>query len=305
MSPALPLPWPLFQPKPCSSMPGALRLGADVGIGGGAVGLAEGVAAGDEGHRLLVVHGHALEGLADEPGRQLRVRVAVGPLGVHVDQAHVVGAERSLQLALGVVTLIVEPLLLGAPVGLVGLPHVGAPEGETEGSEPHRLEGAVAGEDHQVGPREVAAVLLLHRPQEPARLVQVAVVGPAVEGGEALVAGAAAAAAVADAVGAGGVPGHADEEGPVVAVVGRPPVLRGRHNRFDVLLQGLDVEALHRLGVVEVLVHGVGQGGVVPESLQAQLVRPPVLVGPHSVPPVKCSVMDGFSAAAGPSGWEE
>src|SRR5512137_580968 len=42
----------------------------------GAVGLAEGVAACDESHRLLVVHRHASEGLADIPRRSDRIRVA-------------------------------------------------------------------------------------------------------------------------------------------------------------------------------------------------------------------------------------
>ena len=51
-----------------------------------------------------------------------------------------------------------------------------------------------------------------------------------------------------------------DEQRPVVAVVGRPPVLRRRHHVDDVLLQRLDVEGLERLGVVEVLAHRVGRG---------------------------------------------
>ena len=99
---------------------------------------------------------------------------------------------------------------------------------EAERLEAHRLQGDVAGEDHQVGPRDLPAVLLLDRPEQAAGLVEVRVVGPAVERGEALRAGAGAAAAVVDAVGAGAVPRHADEERAVVAVVGRPPVLRRR-----------------------------------------------------------------------------
>ena len=56
--------------------------------------LAERVAADDERHRLLVVHGHAGEGLADVPGGGQRVRLAAGPFGIHVDEAHLHGAER-------------------------------------------------------------------------------------------------------------------------------------------------------------------------------------------------------------------
>ena len=58
-----------------------------------AVGLAERVAADDERDRLLVVHRHAGEGLADVRGGGQRIRVAVRPLRVHVDQAHLHGAE--------------------------------------------------------------------------------------------------------------------------------------------------------------------------------------------------------------------
>ena len=108
-----------------------------------------------------------------------------------------------------------EPRRLAAPVHvLVRLPHVGAAAAEAEGLEAHGLQRDVAGEDHQVGPRDVAAVLLLDRPEQPARLVEADVVRPAVERREALLAATAAAAAVADAVGAGAVPGHADEQRP-------------------------------------------------------------------------------------------
>jgi hypothetical protein len=58
------------------------------------VGLAEGVAAGDERDGLLVVHRHAGEGLADVARRGERIGVAVGALGVDVDQAHLHGGER-------------------------------------------------------------------------------------------------------------------------------------------------------------------------------------------------------------------
>ena len=132
-------------------------------------------------------------------------------------------------------------------------------------------------------------VLLLDRPEQAARLVQARVVGPAIEGRKALVAGASTTPTVTDAVRACGVPCHADEEWPIVAVIGWPPVLRGRHHLFDVLLQRIDVKGLNRLGVVEILVHRIGQGRILAENLQVQLIRPPVLIGSHFVPPLKCS----------------
>ncbi len=168
----------------------------------GAVRLAEAVAAGDQRDGLLVVHGHAEERLADVPGRRDRVGIAVRTFRIDVDQAHLHGAERLGKLAFAAVALVAEPGALRTPEQLFRLPHVGAAAGEPERLEAHRLERDVAGQDHQVGPGDLAAVLLLDRPQQPARLVEVGVVRPRVERREALLAGAGAAAAVGDAVGA-------------------------------------------------------------------------------------------------------
>jgi len=63
-----------------------------------------------------------------------------------------------------------------------------------------------------------------------------------------------------------------------VPVVGRPPVLRGRHHVLDVVLHGVEVEGLERLGVVEVVVVRPDVAGVLVEDLEVQLVRPPVLI---------------------------
>jgi hypothetical protein len=65
-SPPLPLPKLFFQPRPCCFDAARLRArGRRWGGVAGAVGLAEGVAAGDERDGLFVVHRHAAEGLAD------------------------------------------------------------------------------------------------------------------------------------------------------------------------------------------------------------------------------------------------
>jgi hypothetical protein len=86
---------------------------------------------------------------------------------------------------------------LGAPVNVFfGFPDVFTATGKTKGLEAHGFQRHVARQDDQVGPRELAAVFLLDGPQQAAGLVQVAVVGPAVQRGKALVAGACAAAAV-------------------------------------------------------------------------------------------------------------
>ena len=126
---------------------GSLRRGTDSAVRGGAMRLPERVSAGDERNRLLVVHRHALERLADVLGCSHGVRVAVRPLRIHVDQAHVVGAKGSLEFSVVAVALVAKPRLLSPPVSVVSLPDIRAPEGEAERLESHRLQGAIAGED--------------------------------------------------------------------------------------------------------------------------------------------------------------
>ena len=242
------------------------------------MGLAEGVAAGDQRDGLLVVHRHAGEGLADVAGRGDGIGLAVRPFRIDVDEAHLHGAERIGELALAAVALVAQPRAFRTPVELFRLPGVDAAAGEAEGLEAHRFERDVADQDVEVGPGDLAAVLLLDRPQQAARLVEVGVVRPAVERREALLAAAGAAAAVGDAIGAGAVPGHADEQAAVVTEVGRPPVLRIRHQGMQVLDHRVQVEALELLGVVERLAHRIGAGRMLVEALEAQLVRPPVTV---------------------------
>ena len=99
VSPPLPVPKLLCQPKPCASRPARFGLGADVRRRRGAVRLAEGVAAGDQRDGFLVVHRHAAEGVADVVGRGERIGIAVRAFGVDVDQAHLHRGERILQVA--------------------------------------------------------------------------------------------------------------------------------------------------------------------------------------------------------------
>jgi len=98
--------------------------------------------------------------------------------------------------------------------------------------------------------------------------------------------GSRASAAVTGAVRARAVPRHPNEQRPVVTEIGRPPVLRVGHQRIEVLLQGLQVEFLEFLNVVELLAHRIAHGSVLMKNLEVQLVRPPV---PFDVPlPVSC-----------------
>src|ERR1700746_347528 len=93
----------------------------------------------------------------------------------------------------------------------IGVPNVGASAGETERLEAHGFEGDIAGEDHQIGPRDLFAVLLLNRPQEAPCSIEVYVVRPAVEWSEPLLTSAATAATVKSAIRTGAVPRHANK----------------------------------------------------------------------------------------------
>src|SRR5262249_25635403 len=148
----------------------------------------------------------------DVLGRGDRIRLAVRPFRIDVDEAHLHRAERFVKLAFAAVAFVPQPCALGTPVELFGLPNVGTAAAETERLEAHRVERDVAGKNHQIGPGDFPAVLLLDRPQQPARLVEVRVVRPRVERCETLLAGAGAAAAVGDAVGARAVHRHADHQ---------------------------------------------------------------------------------------------
>ena len=244
--------------------------------------LAEGVATGDQGDDFLIVHGHAIEGGADVLGRQQVVAAGIRTFRIHVDQAHVRGAEGSAEFALvadAFFRVDAQPLHLGAPVHVVvGFPDVFAAAGETEGAEAHRFQCDIAGEDEQVGPGNGLAVFLLDRPQQAPRLVDVDVVRPRVQRCETLLSAAAAATPIDGAIRARCVPGHAHHLRAVVAEVGRPPGLRIGHQAHQVGRQRLVVQRLEGFRIVEIAAERIGLVGVLVEQIHAQLVWPPVAI---------------------------
>src|SRR3972149_1325390 len=70
---------------------------------GSTVGLAERVSAGNERNRLFVIPRHAAERFSNVLCCSERIGVAVRPLRINVDQAHMIGAERTLEFAAGAV----------------------------------------------------------------------------------------------------------------------------------------------------------------------------------------------------------
>ncbi len=243
--------------------------------------LAESVSARNERHGLFIIHRHAQKSLANVARRSQRIRLAVRPFWVDVNQAHLHRGKRVFEVAIARVALVAKPRVLVAPINVfLRFPDVNTPATKAECFQSHGFQCASAGKNHQISPGNPVAVFLLDRPKQPPRLVEIDIVWPAVERRKTLRAGSSTATPVASPVGAGAVPCHADEKRPVMPVIGRPPGLRIRHQRKKVLLEGLQIERLERLGIVEGLAHRVGQGRILVQNLEVELFWPPILVGP-------------------------
>ena len=79
------------------------------------MGFAEGMTTGDECNRLLVVHGHAGERLADILCRRDRIRDTVRAFRVDVDEPHLHGSERVFEVPFAGVAFVSQPHTLGTP----------------------------------------------------------------------------------------------------------------------------------------------------------------------------------------------
>ena len=255
----------------------------------------EGVATSRQSNGLFVAHGHASKGLANILSAEQRIWVAVGPLRVHVNQTHLDSSKRVFQILTGIaVAVVAQPLVFSTPVDVgLGRPDVLPAAAESEHGPAHGFNRHVTGQDEKVSPRNLVAVLLLDWPEQASGLVEVAVVGPAVQRSKALCAGAATTTAVAGAVGACSMPGHADEEAAVVTVVGRPPVLAVGHEVVEILLQGSVIQRVEGILVAEPGVHGVGLPVVLVQDAQIELVGPPVVVVRSAVGRGCATVHDG------------
>ena len=78
---------------------GGFGLRPHMGRRAGAMGLAEGMAARDQGDGFFVIHRHAGKSLADVARRSDRIGIAVRTFGIDVNQAHLHCGERILQVA--------------------------------------------------------------------------------------------------------------------------------------------------------------------------------------------------------------
>jgi hypothetical protein len=117
----------------------------------------------------------------------------------------------------------------------------------------------IASEDEKICPANRLAVLLLNWPQQTTRLVEIAVIGPAVERLEPLLSAACAATAIGYPIGACSMPRHADHERAIMAIVGRPPRLTVGHQCGEVSFQCRIIELFECFGIIEFFAHRVGR----------------------------------------------
>ena len=232
--------------------------------------LTKGVTTGDERQGFFIVHGHTAEGLANVSRRRHWIVVGIRALGIDVDQAHLHSTQWSLEFAIPAfdaagITFVVQPLGFRSPINQIGFPVVFSTTGKSHGLEAHRFERHVAGKHHEVCPGQAAAILLLDRPHQAPGLVEVGVIGPAVEWFQSLLATSSATTSVGYSIGTRAVPGHTNEERTVVAVVCRPPGLRGFHQRHDLALQNFQIDRGKGGGVVKVVPKRVGLRSVLPQ----------------------------------------
>src|SRR5579872_5901407 len=184
------------------------------------------VTTGNKCYCFFVIHSHAAESLANVASCCEWIRVSVRALWVHVYQTHLNSTKRILQFAITCITFVSQPSGFRTPIHIfLWFPNIFTSAGETKSFEAHRLERAVARENHQVGPRNFVTVFLFDWPKQQTSLVEVGIVGPAVERSEALLSRASTAATIGNAVGASRVPCHPDKERTIVTIVGRPPIL--------------------------------------------------------------------------------
>ena len=245
---------------------------------GCAVGLSKGMTTGNQSDGLFVVHGHATKGQSDLLGRGKRIAIPIGSLRVDINQPHLHRCERVVHFSFVVITFLAEPLGLRPPIDVfLGFPNVGTTATEAEGPKAHRFESNISAQDHKVGPGNFLTIFLLDGPKKAAGLIEVGVVGPAVERCKTLGTVACSATTIVGAVGPGTVPGQSNEERAIVAVVGRPPILGICHELGEVLLKSLHVELRKLLGVVEIGVERISLDRVLMKNIDVELIGPPVL----------------------------
>src|SRR5438876_495399 len=81
------------------------------------------------------------------------------PVWIYISQTHLHGREWLLKITIAAVALVRQPFAFRPPENvLFGLPDILASAAKTERLKSHRLQGDVAGENHEVGPGDFPSV---------------------------------------------------------------------------------------------------------------------------------------------------
>ena len=175
------------------------------------------------------------------------------------------------------VTLVGEHLGFGTPVHPLGLPVVSAATGKAECLETHVFHGDITCQHHEICPGNLVAVFLLDGPKQASRLVEVAIIRPAVQRLEALLTTVCTAATVRSAIRASTVPSHANKEGAIVAVIRGPPWLRSGQGIVDIRLERFKIKPRKLCGIIEISIHGICTAFVLSQRRQVKAGWPPGL----------------------------
>ena len=243
----------------------------------GTVCFAKGVPACNQRNRLLVIHRHTPKSFANIVRGENRVGVAIRTLWVHVDETHLHRSQPFTELASFGIALISQHFCLWTPVNPLRLPVISATAGKTKCLEAHIFHGHIPGKYHQISPGDLVAVLLLDGPKQPSGLVQVAVIGPAVQRFKPLLTTVCASTAVGSPIGTRAVPSHTNKERSVVTIVSRPPGLRCGQRVIDIRFQRLEIQSSKLRGVIKISAQGIVTALVLAQRRQIEAGRPPGL----------------------------
>ena len=219
------------------------------------------------------------ERLADVARRGERIRVAVRALGVHVDEAHLHRTERTRELAVAAVALVAEPRVLRTPETSSGSHTSSRPNAKPNVLKPIDSSATLPASTSRSAHEIFWPYFCLIGHSSRRALSRLPLSGQLFSGANRCAPSPAPPRPSSMRYVPAACQRHADEQRAVVAVVGRPPLLRRRHHLDDVPLQRVDVERLRTPRRSRSRRPSGSDFGVCwCSTREVELVRPPVLV---------------------------
>ena len=105
---------------------------------GRAVAFTERVTTSSKRHSFFIVHRHTRECFTDVSGGRQRIRVAIWPLWINVNQTHLHGTQNADQVTRIRITFVIQPFGFWTPIDVFfRLPDIGTATGKTKGFKAH------------------------------------------------------------------------------------------------------------------------------------------------------------------------